>query len=83
MGNPMDKMPFVGAPYSHTNNTMDVIQNARHNPIGFEEHIKTTNPRGYEMACRIRNSPNPRQAILQLAQERGMDPNILKMFGII
>lgn len=81
MSSPMDKVPFSNV--SFENNMMDIIQRAKNDPLGFEEQIRNNNPKGYEMACQIRNSSNPRQAILQLAQQRGVNPNILRMFGII
>lgn len=81
MANPMDKVPFAGAPQQDL--MLDVLRQAQQNPSIFEEQIKRNNPKGYQMACQIRNSQNPREAILRLAQERGVNPNILKMFGII
>lgn len=81
MSNPMDKVPFVNVPQNDT--MMNVIQQARMDPFGFEQRIRQTNPKGYERACQIRNSANPREAILQMAKERGLDPNILRMFGIM
>ena len=81
MSNPMDKIPFATAPQQ--NDMMSVLRQAQHDPLAFEAQIKQMNPQGYERACQIRNSSNPRQAILQLAQERGMNPNILKMFGLL
>ena len=80
MSSPMDKIPFADVPQQ--NDMMGVIRQAQQDPFGFEEQIKRNNPQGYQLACQIRNSANPRQAILQLAQQRGMNPNILKMFGL-
>lgn len=83
MSNPMDNIPFKNAVQPTQNDIMTVIQKAQQNPALFEEQIRQTNPQAYQQACQIRNSANPREAILQLAQSRGMNPNILKMFGII
>lgn len=83
MGNPMDNIPFRNAPQPTQDNMMLMIQRAQQNPALFEEQMRQTNPQAYQQACQIRNSANPREAILQLAQSRGMNPNILKMFGII
>lgn len=81
MSNPMDKVPFSNVP--QPDDMMNAIQNAQRDPIGFEAQIKQRNPEAYELACKIRNSANPRQAMIQLAQERGVNPNVLRMFGII
>lgn len=81
MANPMDKIPFANAPQQ--GDIMQVLQMARQNPQQFEEQIKRMNPAGYEQACRIRNSSNPQQVIMQMMQQRGMNPNILRMMGLM
>lgn len=83
MSNPMDKSPFANAQRQLEGDLMTILQQARANPRAFEEHIRMSNPAAYQQACQIRNSGNPRNAILQLAQQRGINPNILRMFGII
>ena len=83
MSNPMDKTPFANAPKQLEGDIMHILQQAQQNPSAFEEQIRRNNPIGYEQACKIRNSGNPRDAILQLAQQRGINPNILRMFGLI
>ena len=82
MNNPMDRIPFNNA-QNQGYNLMDIIQRAQQDPFAFEEQIKRNNPQGYQRALQIRNCANPRDAILQLAQERGMNPNILRMFGLM
>lgn len=83
MSNPMDKSPFANAPLQLESDLMTLLQQARANPVAFEQQIRMNNPTAYQQACQIRNSSNPRNAILQLAQQRGINPNILRMFGII
>lgn len=83
MRNPMDNIPFKNAPQQTQDDMMLMIQRAQQNPVLFEEQMRQTNPQAYQQACQIRDSANPREAILRLAQSRGMNPNILKMFGII
>lgn len=83
MNNPMDKIPFNNVQNQGYFDLMGVIQQAQRDPFTFEEQIKRNNPQGYQRALQIRNSANPRDAILQLAQARGMDPNILRMFGLM
>lgn len=83
MPNPMDKSPFANAPKQLEGDLMSILQQAQQNPAAFEQQIRMNNPAGYERACQIRNSGNPRDAILQLAQQRGINPNILRMFGLM
>ena len=60
-----------------------LIQQARQNPAAFEEQFKRTNPQAYQQAMQIRNSANPQAVIRQMAQSRGVNPNILKMLGLM
>lgn len=85
MPSPMDNMPFANVPQSQPSQDgmMEILQMAQQNPQMFEDNVRRTNPQAYQMACQIRNSANPREAILRLAQQRGVNPNVLKMFGII
>jgi hypothetical protein len=53
------------------------------NPRAFEEQIRRNNPQVYQRAMQIRNSvANPQQAVMQMAQQRGFNPNILRMLDI-
>ena len=81
MSSPMDKVPFSND--NQSDNFVNAINNAQQNPAAFEDQFKRMNPQAYQRACEIRNSQNPRQAILQLAKERGVNPNVLRMFGLI
>lgn len=66
-------------------NGCDIVQqfnNIRQNPRAFEEHLKRTNPQAYQQAMQIRNSANPQAIIMNMAQQRGLNPNILKMLGL-
>lgn len=60
----------------------NIIQQARQDPRGFEERIRQTNPQAYQQALQIRNMGNPRAAIMQMMQARGLNPSILRMFGL-
>lgn len=60
----------------------EVVQQARQNPRAFEERISQMNPQGYQRALQIRNSANPQSIIMQMAQSRGIGPNIFKLFGL-
>ena len=82
MNNPMDNMPFMNGGMTPPDNFMSAFNQARQNPQQFEEYMRRSNPQAYQQACQIRNCSNPRQVILQLAQSRGVNPNILSMFGI-
>lgn len=74
----MDRTPYNSAPQ----NVEQMINQIRQNPSAFEEQLKLNNPQAYQMALNIRNSPNPQAIIRQMAQQRGLNPNILRMLGI-
>ena len=79
MANLMDNIPF------NSHNAMsqnDALQMARQNPRAFEEYIKQNNPEAYRQAIQIRNSANPQAIIMRMAQQNGINPNILRMLGI-
>lgn len=83
MQNPMDKAPFINAPHTTNNDIQIIVQQARQNPRAFEDYIRRSNPQAYDQAMRIRNSPNPQAMIMQMAQSRGINPNILRMLGLM
>ena len=85
MPNLMDNIPFQNAPFCD-NNTCDIMQQIdqiRQNPRAFEEHLKRTNPQAYQQALQIRNSANPQAIISQMARQRGVNPNVLRMLGLM
>ena len=85
MNSPMDMITMQQASSVPANGPMDInslIQQARQNPQAFEDYIKRVNPQGYQQALQIRNSPNPQAIIRQMAQSRGINPNIFQMLGI-
>jgi hypothetical protein len=61
-------------------NQQAMLQQALQNPRAFEEHLRQSNPQAYQRAMQIRNSGNPRAAIVEMAKAQGLNPNILKMF---
>lgn len=64
-------------------NIFELMNRAKQNPRAFEEHIRRTNPQAYQRAMQIRNSTNnPQQVVMQIAQQRGVNPNILRMLDI-
>lgn len=84
----MDKFQFQStmspqqAP-SQGPNLFDIANQARQNPKAFEENFKRNNPQAYQRALQIRNSvANPQEVVLQMAQQRGLNPNIIKMFNL-
>ena len=85
MGNLMDNTPFNNVPFNGTTpQTIEtLIQQIKQNPAAFEEQMRRGNPQAYNMALQIRNSPNPRAAILQLMQAKGFNPSILNMLGLV
>ena len=85
MANLMDNTPFQNAP-NYNENNYDInqqIQQIKQNPQAFEEYVKRTNPQGYEQAVRIRDSANPRAITMNLARQKGINPNILRMLGLM
>ncbi len=80
MSNTMDKMMSTPMGSSEPN-LQAMYQQARSNPRAFEEHIKRTNSQAYQLAMQMRNTSTPQEAIMRLAQQRGIDPNILRMLN--
>ena len=82
MANPFNSVPFTPVGQNPSNNLAQMLQQARQNPQAFEEQIKRTNPAAYQQAMQIRNTPNAQAIVKQMAQARGVDPNVLAMLGI-
>lgn len=94
MSNPMDNLQFnVVFPQNNTQNSCtfsqgvpcdlkDIIQRARQNPQWLEQEVKRINPQGYQQALQIRNGANPMQAVMQMAQARGVHPSVLQFLGL-
>lgn len=82
MANPFNSVPFTPVGQNPSNDIAQMLQQARQNPQAFEEQIKRTNPMAYQQAMQIRNSANPQAVIKQMAQAKGLNPNVLRMFGI-
>lgn len=88
MANLMDKMQFDGNSQMCTFangipcDLQNIIQQARQNPRAFEDFVRQTNPQAFQQAMALRNSGNPKAAILQMLQAKGLPMNILSMFGL-
>lgn len=89
MANQFDDLPFndfcqnTGQSIpSVPSNQQAMLQQIMQNPKAFEDHLKHSNPQAYQRAMQIRNSGNPRAAILEMARAQGLNPSILKMFGL-
>lgn len=80
MANPFNNVPFTDV--TGGQDLMQVAQQAMQNPQAFEENLKRTNPMAYQQAMNIKNSANPQAIIMQMAQARGVNPNILRMLGV-
>lgn len=60
-----------------------MLSQARRDPKAFEEQFKRNNPQAYQQALQLRNSfVNPQQAVMQMAQRRGINPNIIRMLDL-
>lgn len=88
MANLMDRTPFNSGTQvcSFANNIpcdlQNIIQQARQNPRAFEEYVRQNNPQAFQQAMALRNSGNPKAAIMQMLQAKGLPMNILSMFGL-
>lgn len=88
MSNLMDQMQFNENSQNCTLangipcDLQNIIQQARQNPQAFEDFVRQTNPQAYQQAMKLRNSGNPRAAIMQMIQAKGLPMNILRMFGL-
>lgn len=83
MLNPMDSASYnnVMSPNA-PQNIEQLVQQIKQNPQAFEEYVRNNNPQAYQMALNIRNAQNPQAIIMQMLQTKGINPNILSMFGI-
>lgn len=85
MPNLMDNTPFNPI-QSCNGNGCDIVQQfneIRQNPQAFEEHVKRNNPQAYQQALQIRNSANPQAIIMNMARQKGLNPNIMRMLGLM
>lgn len=87
MNNPMDRFQFsqtgMAQPLQNTPDLAQMLNQARRDPRAFEEQFKRNNPQAYQQAVQLRNTfANPQQAVMQLAQQKGINPNILRMLDM-
>jgi hypothetical protein len=89
MNNPLDKFNLTrvnqASPvqYNPIYTLQNMMQNAMQNPKAFEEQFKQSNPQAYQKALQIRNGFNPQQSVLQLAQSKGITPDMLRRMGFM
>jgi hypothetical protein len=84
MANLMDKATFNIAPsiVSQSNPLMQMYQQAMQNPNAFIEQIKRNNPQAYQRAMQLANFSNPKQVVIQMLQERGLNPSMFNLSNI-
>ena len=85
MNNPMDKFQqnLTIDNQALQGDIFNIAARAKQNPKEFEDYIRKINPTGYQRAVQIRNSVNnPQQVIMQMIQQQGLNPNIIKMFNL-
>lgn len=58
------------------------ISQMKQNPAQLEEYLKQTNPQAYQRAMQIRNAPNARAIVMEMARTSNINPAILQMLGI-
>ena len=81
MPNLMDNASYnIRPPMGNNYTIIQQFNNIRQNPQAFEEQLRRTNPQAYQMAMQIRNAPNPKQLIVNMARQQGLDPS---MFGLM
>jgi hypothetical protein len=80
----MDKFQFTQSKAQFTQPSLaDALARAKQNPRAFEETVRKNNPQAYQQALSLRNTfANPQQAVMQIAQQRGINPNILRMLDV-
>ena len=85
MPNLMDNAQYNQAqtPVSTNQDFVQRFNEIRKNPKAFEEQLKRTNPQAYQQALKIRNSQNPQAAIMNMLSQRGLNPNIIRMLGLM
>lgn len=82
MSNLMDNISYTSLGPTQDNTFESILKQARQNPRAFEEHIKRTNPQAYQQALQLRNIASPQQVVMQMMQQRGINPNVLRMLDI-
>lgn len=93
MSSPLDNVQFNTIPNQQPNgqctfaqgipcDLKDIIQRAQQNPQWLEQEVQRINPQGYQMAMRIRQSGNPMQFVMQMAQANRVHPSILNYLGL-
>lgn len=70
------------SPMANSQNVIQMFQQIKANPQAYAQQLSQTNPLAYQQMLQIMNSQNPRAAIIQLAQQKGLNPNILQMLGL-
>ena len=63
-------------------NMMQMYQQIKANPQAYIQQLNQTNPLAYQQALQIMNCQNPKAAIIQLAQQKGLNPGMLHMLGL-
>lgn len=59
-----------------------LLGQAMNNP-DFVNQFARSNPHAFQQAMQMRNTMSPRDAIMKIAQEKGIDPTLLmQRFGI-
>lgn len=83
MSSPMDNFQFNGMQNMVPDPFLNALRQARQNPQAFEENVRRTNPQAYQQAMQLRNTfANPQQAVMQIAQQKGINPNILRLLDM-
>lgn len=76
----MDRVPFNSVPQNNFN-IQQAYQQAMQNPQAFVNHMMQSNPQAYQRAMQIAQSQNPQAAVMQMLQQRGLNPSMFNLFG--
>ena len=58
------------------------ISQMKQNPAQLEAYLKQSNPQAYQRALQIRNAPNARAIVMEMARTSNINPAILQLLGI-
>lgn len=78
MSNPMDKAMYKSAGNApmmqQQSDIASMYKMAMQNPKAFEENLRRTNPQAYERAVALAKTKSPKDIVMQVLKERGINP---------
>lgn len=74
MNSPMDKANYNVVNTPVQSNMVSMYRAAMQNPKAFEEQFRRSNPQAYEQAVALARSRNPKDIVMQILNQRGINP---------